>query len=268
VFCSRCGNQYEGTPALCKSCGNALAGGVPSRIGVDLFKSARGIAAVLVISFCLVILVDVIAAVIDIQRIDLLGRVISGDSYTLEEVDASDNAFATVGTFQVIAFIGTAVVFLIWIYRVSKNLKPLGSQNQKYSPGWAIGWFFIPFANWVLPFLVTKEIWKASDPKAMDAESWRSTSVSPIVPAWWALYVVASIGGYIVVRIALGGGETATDLLNQTWAWVIADVLEIPAAVLAILVVWGITSRQDEKNRNLISSVPVSGQWSNVTYQG
>jgi hypothetical protein len=268
VFCPKCGSQYEGTPAFCKSCGSALAGVPASTTGADRFKSARTIATVLVIAFCLVVLVDAIAAFIDMERIDLVSRIISGENYTLEEADASDNAFATVGIVQLIAFIVAAIVFLIWIYRASKNLRALGIQNQKYSPGWAIGWFFIPFANWVLPFLVTKEIWKASDPKAMDAESWRSTSVSPIVPAWWVLYVVSSIGGNIVARIALGGGETAGDLLNESWAWLIADAIEIPAAVLAILVVWGITSRQDEKNRNLISSVPVSGQWSNVTYQG
>jgi hypothetical protein len=268
VFCPKCGSQYEGIPAFCKSCGSALTGVPPARAGSDRFKSARTIATVLVVALCLVILVDVIAAFIDIQRIDLLSRIISDGSYTLEEAEASDNAFATVGVFQLIVFIVTAVVFLIWIHRVSKNLKPLGSQNQKYSPGWAIGWFFVPFANLVLPFLVTKEIWKASEPKLTDGESWRGTSVSPLVPAWWVLYTVSNIVGNFVARMALSGGETATDLLNESWAWLISDVIEIPAAILAILVVWGITSRQDEKNRNLMSAAPVVGQWSNLTYQG
>ncbi len=260
MFCPKCGNQYEGTPAFCRKCGHALTGATAARVSGHGFKSARTVATVLVIAFCIVILVDVIAAFIDVQRIDLATRMIDGGSYTLEEAEASDNAFATLGVVQLLVFIVTAVIFLIWVYRASKNLKPLGVQNQKYSPGWAVGWFFIPFANYVLPFLVTKEIWMASDPKVMDAESWRSTSVSPIVPAWWVLYIISSIGGNIIARIALGGGETATDFLNESWAWLIADAIEIPAAILAILVVWGITSRQDEKSRNLATAVPVMGE--------
>jgi uncharacterized protein YunC (DUF1805 family) len=247
-----------GKSALIGAGGGVTTSG-SDRTYAERYKSARGIATLLVIAFGLVILVDVIAAVIDIQRINLLRRIISGGHFTLEEAEASDSAFSTVGIFLLIAFIVTAVVFLIWIYCAYKNLEPLGSRNRQYSPAWAVGGFFIPFVNYVLPFLITKEIWKASDPKLNDGQSWRGVSVSPLVPAWWVLYVVSNIAGYIVGRVVLSGAETFTDLLNQSWAWLIADVLQIPAAVLGVLVVWGIASRQDEKNRNLMSVVPVLG---------
>lgn len=255
VYCPKCGNQSEGTPAFCRVCGYALVGALAAGADGGRFKSAHAIATVLVVAFFLVIVTDAIAAFIDVQRIDLLNRIISGGGYTLQEAEASDSAFAAVGIAQLIIFIVTAILFLIWIHRASKNLRPLGSQGQKYSPRWAVGGFFVPFANWVLPFLATKEIWKGSAPKPMSSQSWRSMRASLIVPAWWVLYTVSSILANVIGRMALRGGETATELLNESWVWLISDLVEIPAAILAILVVWGITSRQDEKNRRLLGAV-------------
>jgi len=229
------------------------------------YRSARGITTVLVVFFCLVILVNLVAVAIEIQRIDLLLEITSGSSgrgysqpqalnEALERLESTNLPF-WIAT-SVWWCIATAVIFSIWIYRVCKNLEPLGSRNRKYTPAFAVVSCFIPLVNWVLPFLVAREIWKASDPKSMDGDSWHNARVSLILPAWWGLFVLSSLSQFFIMSAI--GHETWTRLQYEAWAWLISDVLETFAAVLAILVVWCIASMQDEKNRNLVSAAPAA----------
>ncbi|MFC1995866.1 DUF4328 domain-containing protein [Chloroflexota bacterium] len=46
-----------------------------------------------------------------------------------------------------ILFVITAVLFYMWIHRAHRNLPSLGVSGLKYSPGWAVGGFFIPILN-------------------------------------------------------------------------------------------------------------------------
>src|SRR5690349_16122694 len=39
----------------------------------------------------------------------------------------------------------TLIPFLIWVHQTYRNLSALGAQDLTYSPGWAVGYFFIPF---------------------------------------------------------------------------------------------------------------------------
>jgi hypothetical protein len=232
--------------------GAGAAAGV-GRIYTEPYKSARRLALILTILFCIVILISVLAVVLDLIVIDLLsgGYVSSGD------MQLSENVQAAIRPFQFVAFIVTAVFFLIWIYRAHANLPWLGSRNLQYSPAWAIGGFFIPFVNLVLPFLVVREIWKASDPKRMDGHSWKDSQLSLLVLWWWILFLVAGIAP-LVVSIALGCADGRADLLNWTWVYLVSDVLDIPAAILSILVVRGMVSRQDKKHSNLAGPVPAT----------
>ena len=54
--------------------------------------------------------------------------------------------------------------FILWLFRASRNLRALGNQSVEYSPGWAIGAWFIPIGNLFIPYQVTAEIWNRSHP--------------------------------------------------------------------------------------------------------
>src|SRR4030095_10643316 len=40
---------------------------------------------------------------------------------------------------------GVIIPFLIVLHRAYANLSPLKARNLEFSPGWAVGWWFIPF---------------------------------------------------------------------------------------------------------------------------
>ncbi|OGO01862.1 MAG: hypothetical protein A2Y72_05660 [Chloroflexi bacterium RBG_13_53_26] len=256
MYCSRCGQQNSDQAQFCQRCGVAI--GTAAIVGhggvyAEPYRSARRLALILTILFCIVILIIIIAIVLDLVLINLL----SGSYVSSRDMQLNEDVQAAIGTFQFVAFIVTTVFFLIWIYRTHGNLPRLGSRNLQYSPAWAIAGFFIPFVNLVLPFLVVQEIWKASDPRRIDGFSWKDTPLSLRVLFWWILFLVGVIGPLVMI-IAFGGGDEVADVLNWTWARLVFDVLDIPRTILAILVVRGIVSRQDEKHSSLAGPAPLA----------
>ena len=78
------------------------------------------------------------------------------------------------GVAQFIVFLVTGVVILRWIYRARACVDALEATGMHFTPGWSIGWYFVPIANLWKPFQALNEIWKAtSEPRAAELE--RST---------------------------------------------------------------------------------------------
>jgi hypothetical protein len=185
-----------------------------------------------------------------LAQIDLLSRALGGQSITAMEATANDSRLQTIGALQVVVWLITAVLFLRWMHRAHRNLPALGARQLQYSPGWAVGGFFVPFLCLVRPFQVMREIWKASDPAVLDGAAWHDTDTSPLVGWWWALFLTAGFVTHFVGRMAAGGSH-AEAFLTMSWWLVAANVLSALAAVLAMQVVRTIDRRQREKYRRL-----------------
>lgn len=81
------------------------------------------------------------------------------------------------------------VLVIIWFYRARKNLDAFPGAGPTMAAGWAIGGWFVPFANLVIPCRVMANIardslWKISTP--------------PLVGIWWAGWLLYGIGGRYV----------------------------------------------------------------------
>ncbi len=84
--------------------------------------------------------------------------------FTTDVQDADDAVGAGVGFFGLVA-LAIAVVFIIWQFRHAKNAERLAGPLP-LGPGWAIGGWFIPLGNYVLPQLQLYRSAAASDPDA------------------------------------------------------------------------------------------------------
>jgi hypothetical protein len=149
--------------------------------------------------------------------------------------------------------LATIVVWLIWQHHATSNLWARGYRDVRIRPGWAVGWWFIPFANFVMPCVAMVEL----DRRSTTDGSPRSTS--PLVGAWWAVYV----GGSLVVSTGLviavfstfadlvraaDRDQTVFDLTASAHTaapWILAlGIVTAIAAGLAIAVVRRITDAQ------------------------
>ena len=112
-----------------------------------------------------VMALSIIQGYADNQLLDIMLR---GGYVSEEELTESYNKMNTLWLTWTTARIITAVTFLMWIFRASRNLRPLGTQNQRYSPEGAVGWWFVPVANLLIPYKVVKELSVGSHPQAID----------------------------------------------------------------------------------------------------
>ena len=67
-----------------------------------------------------------------------------------------------VGWVDLVLAIVTGTTFLLWIYRSNKNLRALSGESMTFTPGWSVGWYFIPIVCLWKPYQVMKEIWNVS----------------------------------------------------------------------------------------------------------
>jgi hypothetical protein len=135
--------------------------------------------------------------------------------------------------------IATAVVFLMWIYRANLNCHGFGAEGMQFTPGWAVGWYFIPFLNLIRPFQVMKEIWMVSS----DPGNWQAQKGSPILGWWWALWLISCFLGQIVFRLAMRVDSPAS-LEALTKVSISAALFEIPVILVALSLISRITRMQ------------------------
>lgn len=139
-----------------------------------------------------------------------------------------------------LTFLATAVVFLVWFRRVRLNAEVFDAYAQPMRPGWSIGAWFIPVANSFLPYRVASGIWTASTPAG------RPMASRALLNAWWAGLIGSRLFGVWAER-RYAAAEEVDEVLDAFGLVIAADVLDVAAAVLAILFVRRLTAMQGER---------------------
>ena len=85
------------------------------------------------------------------------------------------------------------VMVLTWTYRANYNARQIGATEMVFTPGWSIGWYFIPIANFWKPYNAMIEIWKASS----NPQSWQSQPTPVLLTWWWSLWIGSNLGLWI-----------------------------------------------------------------------
>jgi hypothetical protein len=101
----------------------------------------------------------------------------------------------------VLALLGvvSAVLYLVWIYRASANLWVLPGRRDRMRPGWAVGGYFIPLANLVMPYLGMRNL---------------TAPIRGGAGLWWAGLLI----GEGLSRLGDRVGERAVTAVGVKWA--------------------------------------------------
>jgi len=172
-----------------------------------------------------------------------------------EEVNVFEVFMGLLGIGEILVHVLTVIAFCMWFYRAYKNLKLWKITGLKYSPGWAVGYFFIPFLNLFRPYQIAQEIWKASDPQVSvrAGSQWRDNKGSNVIGAWWASWIFANIIGQIAFRMSMSQRSTMADQKASILAEVISESVSILAGAVAALMILKIQSRQSQKLESILS---------------
>jgi hypothetical protein len=173
--------------------------------------------------------------------------------FVSEETIAAGNAlYAFVAGLQVIFVLVTAVVWIFWLYRAYRRLQQIGSNTTDYTPGFAVGSWFIPFLNLVRPYQVIRELWLRS--QTQNEGSYVETDDAPVMlRVWWGIWLLdgilsrvqASMLSRSVTRYSSGESVIDTSLLQSAnIAGLAQDLCGLLAAILAIIIVYRIAGFQ------------------------
>jgi hypothetical protein len=158
------------------------------------------------------------------------------------EVDLDPLALAVGLTYlaYTLVFVVSIVLVGMWIHRAHANLREGGVAELEFTPGWAVGWYFIPFANLIMPYKAMRELWTAS----RGEHDFFGGAAPSEVKAWWAAWIVGNILSAVGSRILqLGeGGPSSVTVGNAVGAAGTMGVLI--AAVLLRKIIAGVTEAQ------------------------
>ena len=184
----------------------------------------------------------------------ILGMTGSGEPSSDGQPDLKQALRALVSGLHALVLIGVIVAFLMWFYRVHKNLPALRATNLEYKSGWAVGGFFVPFLNLVRPMNVMREVWYWSDPSAFgcdpssdDLPVRNRNATPPLIGWWWAFFLLTNFAANLSDAFE-GNGTSFPDMAQLSNMLSFATkVLGFPAALLGVRLVRTITKWQPER---------------------
>jgi hypothetical protein len=219
-------------------------------------------AKVAMVVLALVLLTDLNAILADLSQISLIDDVIARERISLAELEASDNRFATAGILQMVATLLAAVTFLLWFSRAYKNSVRMGAR-PRYAHGWAIGSWFLPIVNLIVPKQLADDIWRGSDPDEAlpEVDTAGAKRVNPLLHFWWAAWVIGGLVGNFAIRSAFRGTPTPEGLKGEMQAYLVSDLIFLLGLVLAVLVIREITTRQEARRARFESGTLTPPAW-------
>ncbi|WP_327338654.1 DUF4328 domain-containing protein [Streptomyces sp. NBC_01324] len=262
MLCSTCGTRpsagSDGRCALCApTAGRARAQGLSAPAFTapqQWLRSPEGLAKAVVVLLAVVAVADLLAVAADINVRTLIdngfdsgfdagfgGGFVGVDQ---AEADRADTLYAGAGVLQILTTLAAAIAFLMWFWRVRANAEIFDASAQPMRPGWAIGGWFVPVAGLWLPRRIAGGIWTASAQTNTDG-TWRDVSPVPM-NLWWGTWVVSMVFGRFASE-RYDRAESPQQIMDAASMMVVSDLLDIAAAVFAILFVRELTRMQGER---------------------
>jgi hypothetical protein len=158
---------------------------------------------------------------------------------TPDQVATNDPIQGILGLLQSGLGIVTGITFLKWIYRAYKNIQGFGAEGLRFSPGWAVGYYFIPILSLIRPVQVMNEIWRASD----DPRDWPRRPGSWVIVSWWTLFLIYTGVTQVSLEIAIQASTNDQWTLAAVLA-IAGDLFSIPLSIAALRLVTEVYRRQ------------------------
>ncbi|MGE3163998.1 MAG: DUF4328 domain-containing protein [Planctomycetota bacterium] len=202
--------------------------------------------------FVAILLISGVAASSNLILLQHLTEFESGKSFNDLKAEAVAGRRGVVGMLQGGSFLVGAVTFLLWFHRAHQNLRAGGLTRLRYTPGWVVLGFLVPLLNLVRPYQVMQEVWAGSVTLSGQVEKRgsRARSPAPHVGWWWALCLARIILQNASAEFLLRAG-VAWELLVAVWVTLASALIDIPAVVVAVLLIRRITDFQEHARTRL-----------------
>lgn len=202
--------------------------------GIDLLGQRAKLLKILLIAGFVVVVAALAGQVAELQ-----GLVSLDDN---AELTGAAALYAAVGLTDALLTLVTIIFFSMWIYRAAANIVAAGTVGFDYTPGWAVGWYFIPFANLFKPFAAMRQIWNASHGGQGD----QLEQAEGLLALWWGTWLLSNIASNISLRLTINP-DSAAELETGLQIGVFAALLSVVLYPAAYHMVGRITTAQRER---------------------
>ncbi len=210
------------------------------------FRRIGGLAKALRILIIILIPVLIIAALLSLS---VKNKAVDFINETATEQEFAD-ALTSYGLFGIVSGLLQVTLFvltIVWMFRMAKNQLELRRAGT-WGPPWAIaGWFLPPCVLYVIPYLMMRDLWKASDPNS--GEDWKRNPIALVVHVWWVLFGLVPLA---FISVTIGNfkfnadsdeRDAANDLIDSFNLTLAATAVQVAAAVAFLLVVTQLSAR-------------------------
>lgn len=233
IACPVCAGQVSQEAFSCPHCGHPLRP-VPVPTGAPAPRlSAATTNAVRVF----MVLGGVLAVAAAVTRydfgqkvsawLDREGQVLLGAALRAEE--RAD----TVAGLAFLAGFVLWILLIVWGNKAYHDVRSRGATGMSWSPGWAVGGWFIPLGNAIIPKLVLGEVDRMSHPDAAPApigDRWRGLRVIAAGTWWWVLTVVGLVavtGGISLTEDSVTWDDFSSGIWVASAGWVLVAVGQV-----------------------------------------
>jgi Domain of unknown function (DUF4328) len=192
----------------------------------------------------------------DADRISVTSLELQGRAISHADISRSDQLFNLAGGFQLITMIVAAVLFLVWLHRIIRNGPALGGAELRFTPGWAVGWWFVPIANLVRPMQVLSEAWRTStvEMPISTRDARKSAKLPNFLRLWWVMWLFF---WFFTAMVALADNGSGVKALHDAATFDVALSLAYACAgLLCIVLVSRLTHKQARRREEVCASVP------------
>ena len=217
----------------------------------DIYRSAKSLSYIVMALFGGIAICSAFYIVMSVVMVAFPDASIPLDDGTSLNIGIGLIGLATI--LEILMRVLVIAFFLIWEYRSFNNLSALKARNLEFSPGWAVGWWFIPFANLVKPFQAVRELWNESDPDFDEETGFLhiSPGTPEIIGFWWAAFLISGFVGRIADKMVDVNGEPSQYF---PVVLIVGSIFQLAASILIILIVKGITNRQEQRFNKLAAT--------------
>lgn len=224
---------------------------------IKYIRDPNNLSKALVVCLWIFVAANILGIITNISIISVFNEILNGSIISDQKANEYDQRESFVTIFWLLSFLITGIIFLKWIYRANANCKGFGANDMKFTPGWSIGWYFIPIMNFFKPLKAMEEIWLVSH---KGPEKWQHTedaakehSEKKILNLWWAFWVASLLLGQQSTR-SYNNAEGIESLINAYYISIGHYASEIVLTLIAIKLVKTIQNSQNKLTNKTITT--------------
>jgi hypothetical protein len=189
----------------------------------------------LTIALYLCLAVSAAGAVSAFSQWNLLNKAMKGTPIPTAVALANDSRHFTLVAALLVLVLVTGLLYFNWLYNSVRNVREVRGKAMRATPGWAIGYWFIPIVNFYRPYQTVRDLWERS------SEGIEVKEIPPPIGLWWLTYFMGGVLESSGERL-----QTVELLRLSAGLEVGSKVLLVVAAYLLIRIVGAIDAAQAE----------------------